>query len=185
MAIRSSRDEQITRFYLCHAERLRRAIARKTCGLDDAIIDDACAFAWETLLRRPDINLGRHEAYWWLYKVALRQAWALGRAQRREQPIGGLNGADEDSLEPISLDSDVADLVAEQLERASVHGVLGRLHWRERRELLLYAHGFSYQEIAKLTGTSFTAVNRWLARGRNALRAARGELTTEDDWPLQ
>ena len=43
-----------------------------------------------------------------------------------------------------------------------MHEVLGRLHWRERRELLLYAHGFSYQEIATLTGTSYTAVNRWI-----------------------
>ena len=63
--------------------------------------------------------------------------------------------------------------------------MLGRLHWRERRELLLYAHGFSYQEIAQVTGTSYTAVNRWLARGRNALRAARGELATDDDWSAQ
>jgi hypothetical protein len=36
----------------------------KTRGLDDAIIDDACAFAWETLLRRPDIDVEHYEAYW-------------------------------------------------------------------------------------------------------------------------
>ena len=36
---------------------------------------------------RPDIDLERYEAYWWLYKVALREAWALGRRQRRE-PLG-------------------------------------------------------------------------------------------------
>ena len=185
MAIPADRDEQITRFYLDHADRLRRAIAHKTGGLDNAIIDDACAFAWETLLGRPDIDLDRHEAYWWLYRVALHKAWALGRAQRREQPTGGLNGADEDALEPISLDSDIADVVADRVDRATVHEVLGRLHWRERRELLLYAHGFSYQEIAQLTGTSYTAVNRWIVRGKNALRAegARRELSGDTDWP--
>ena len=135
MAIQLDRDEQLTRFYRVHADRLRHDIARRARGLDDAIIDDACAFAWEILLGRPDIDLERYEAYWWLYKVALRQAWALGRRRRREQPMGGLNGADEDSLEPIDLDSDVADVVAERIEHASMREVLGRLHWRERREL--------------------------------------------------
>jgi DNA-directed RNA polymerase specialized sigma24 family protein len=169
----TSRDEQITRFYQRHADRLRRSIAQRTCGLDDAIIDDACGFAWELVCRRPDIDLDRSQAYWWTYKVALRRAWALGRARRREQPIGGLNGVDEDSLEPADLDSDVADVVAERIEHQSMREVLGRLHWRERRELALFAYGLSYEEIATVTGTSYTAVNRWMARGRNALRAAR------------
>lgn len=104
-----------------------------------------------------------------------------------EQPIGGLNGADEDSLEPISLDSDVAHLVADRVDRATVHEVLGRLRWRGRRELLLHAHGFSYQEIAKLTGTSYTAANQWLARGKNALRTdrARRQLSGDHDRPAR
>ena len=173
MAIPADRDEQITRFYLDHAGRLRHAIGRKTCGLGNAIIDDACAFAWETLLGRPDIDLGHHQAYWWMYKVALRRAWTLGRRRHREQPIGGLNGADEDMLEPIGPDSDVADLVADRIDRATMHEVLGRLHWRERRELLLFAHGLSYDEIAQVTGTSYTAVNRWIVRGKTALRTDR------------
>jgi hypothetical protein len=53
VAIPADHDERITRFYLDQAERLRRAIAFKRCGLGDAIIEDACAFAWETLLGRP------------------------------------------------------------------------------------------------------------------------------------
>jgi DNA-directed RNA polymerase specialized sigma24 family protein len=184
VAIQLDRDEQLTRFYRVHADRLRHDIARRARGVDDAIIDDACAFAWEVLCRRPDIDLERYEAYWWLYKVALRKAWALGRARRRQQPIGGLNGAD-DSPEPICLESDVADVVADRVDRATVHEVLGRLHWRERRELLLYAHGFSYDEIAQVTGTSYTAVNRWIVRGKNALRTdrARRELSGEADRP--
>ena len=73
----------------------------------------------------------------------------------------------------MDLDSDVADVVAERIEHASMREVLGRLHWRERRELALFAYGLSYDEIAAVTGTSYTAVNRWMARDRNALRAAR------------
>jgi DNA-directed RNA polymerase specialized sigma24 family protein len=60
--------------------------------------------------------------------------------------------------------------VADRLECAVVREVLGELHWRERRELLLYAHGLSWEEIATVTGTSYSAVNRWLARGKKALR---------------
>jgi DNA-directed RNA polymerase specialized sigma24 family protein len=185
MAILASRDEQIATFYREHAARLRRGIRGKTVGLDDATIEDACAVAWERLLGRPDIDLERYQAYWWLYKVALREAWALGRQRRREQPTGGLNGADEDSLEPVDLDSDVADIVAERIEHASMREVLGGLHWRECRELALFAYGLSYEEIGALTGTSYTAVNRWMTRGRNALRAARtrGELGVDDHEP--
>src|SRR5512133_279659 len=119
-----------------------------------------------------------------LYKVALRKAWALGRRRHREQPMGGLNGVDEDSLEPLDLDSDVADVVAERIEHASMREVLGRLHWRERRELALFAYGLSYEEIATVTGASYTAVNRWIARGRKALRNDRAyrELGRDQDW---
>ena len=173
MAILASRDEQVADFYREHAARLRRGIRGKTVGLDDATIEDACAVAWERLLGRPDIDLERHQAYWWLYKVALREAWKLGRRRHREQPTGGLNGADEDSLEPVDLNCDVADIVAERIEHASMREVLGGLHWRERRELALSAYGLSYEEIATVTGSSYTAVNRWMARGRKALRAAR------------
>jgi len=167
------RDEQIAQFYVRHADRLRHAISAKTSGLDPMLVEDACAFAWEQLLRRPDIDLARWEAYWWVYKVALRKAWAQGRALRREQPAGGLSGTDDETPEPLGADTDLADIVADRVECAVVREVLGELHWRERRELLLYAHGLSWQEIATVTGTSYTAVNRWLARGKKALREAR------------
>jgi DNA-directed RNA polymerase specialized sigma24 family protein len=59
--------------------------------------------------------------------------------------------------------------------------VLGELHWRERRELLLYAHGLSYEQIAEVTGTSYTAVNRWLHRAKKALRQARARAAGIDE----
>lgn len=105
--IQLDRGEQIARFYVGHADRLRRAIAGKTIGLDASVIEDACALAWERLLSRPDIDLDRHEAYWWLYRVALRNAWALGRRERREQPAGSLSGADDETQEPEAIDADV------------------------------------------------------------------------------
>jgi DNA-directed RNA polymerase specialized sigma24 family protein len=40
----------------------------------------------------------------------------------------------------------------------------------ERRALLLKAGGYSYHEIAALTASTYTAVNRRLTEGRNRLR---------------
>jgi hypothetical protein len=65
--------QQISNFYRDHAARLHRGICGKTVGLEDATVEDACAAAWERMLGRPDIDLERYEAYWWLYKVALRE----------------------------------------------------------------------------------------------------------------
>jgi RNA polymerase sigma factor (sigma-70 family) len=182
MPIRLERAEEIARFYEHHAERLRRAITAKTSGLDAGIVDDACSYAWEKLLQRPDIDLDHKNAYWWVHKVALRQAWDFGRRQQRERSSGGMNGADEDRPEPISQGEDILDVVAEHVDHTTIRRLLGELHWRERRELLLYAHGLSYEEIAQVTGTSYTAVNRWLARGKKKLRDARdhGRITPDD-----
>jgi RNA polymerase sigma factor (sigma-70 family) len=182
MPIGLERAEEIARFYERHARRLQRAIRAKTVGLDDGGIEDACSLAWEKLVQRPEIDLDHHDAYWWVYRVALRRAWQLARRRQREQPGGGLNGADDDRPEPLAETDDMIDVVAERIEHATIREVLGELHPRERRELLLYAHGLSYEQIAQVTGTSHTAVNRWLARGKKALRTARdrGRITPDD-----
>jgi DNA-directed RNA polymerase specialized sigma24 family protein len=77
----------------------------------------------------------------------------------------------------------VAELEPARWRPASMREVLGRLHWRERRELALFAYGLSYEEIATVTDTSYTAVNRWMARGRNALRAADARRHLNHDDP--
>jgi DNA-directed RNA polymerase specialized sigma24 family protein len=59
--------------------------------------------------------------------------------------------------------ADIIDVVADRIEHATFRETLGELHWREQRELLLLASGFSYAEIMQITGTTYTAVNRWLA----------------------
>jgi RNA polymerase sigma factor (sigma-70 family) len=177
----TGRDEQITAFYARYTDQLRRAVSARGRGVDLLLIDDACAFACEKLLGRADIDLTRYDAYRWIYTVAVRQAWALGPAQRREQPAGGLSGTDDDAPEPPSHEPDIVDVIADRVDHAIVREVLLTLHWRERRELLLYAHGLSYQEIAQATGTSLTAVNRWLARGKKALRQARARRDSIDD----
>jgi hypothetical protein len=48
-----------------------------------------------------------------------------------------MSGADDESPEPIGDQDVIVDVVADHLERATIRKVLGELHWRERRELLL------------------------------------------------
>jgi RNA polymerase sigma factor (sigma-70 family) len=191
--IEPDRHEQIAALYKRHAERLRHAITAKTTALDAGLIDEACAFAWEKLLRRRDIDLERARVYCWLYRVALRQAWALGRQQHREASSGALSGADDEvpepaapepaAPEPAAPEPDLVDVVADRVERATLHELMGELHWRERRELLLYAHGLSYEEISAVTRTTRTAVNRWLARGKKALRETHARASTTHTHP--
>jgi DNA-directed RNA polymerase specialized sigma24 family protein len=50
---------------------------------------------------------------------------------------------------------------------------------------LPYAHGLGYEQIAEVTGTSYTAVNRWLDRGEKALRHARARAAGIDDLGAQ
>jgi len=99
--IRPDRGEQIAGFCLVHAERRRRAIAGKTSGVDAALIDDACAVACEKLLTRPDIDLKRPTAFWWLYQAPAPSVGA-GTQQRCGQPSGSLSGTDDDTPEPMS-----------------------------------------------------------------------------------
>ena len=56
--------------------------------------------------------------------------------------------------------------------------VFSCLKARERRELLLYAGGYRYHEIAALTDSTYTAVNRRLAEGRHHLRRIWGAKIT-------
>jgi DNA-directed RNA polymerase specialized sigma24 family protein len=144
------REQQLGAFFVVHAAKLERRVTGKARGLDRGAIEDACAFAWLALVQRPDIDLQRPGAYWWLEKVAVRRAWEHGRRQRRETPAGDFS-ADSPVLEPAGEEDELLDLVAERLQHADVHELLDGLHWRERRELLLYAHGLSYEEIADLS----------------------------------
>jgi DNA-directed RNA polymerase specialized sigma24 family protein len=71
--------------YARHAGRLRRIVARRLVR-PGAPVEDACAYAWETLLtHQPD----RERVFGCLCTTATREAWRLARRERREQAIDG------------------------------------------------------------------------------------------------
>jgi RNA polymerase sigma factor (sigma-70 family) len=142
--------------YLRHHRDLERAVARAV-NTPRELIEDACQTAWAILLRsQPE----RYAIFAWLRVVAVHEAYRLSAAERREARLEHLAGDDERSL-------DVA------LEAREALRALASLPDRQRDDLALLIGGYSYREIAELTGgRTYTNVNKALAKGRKRLRRA-------------
>jgi DNA-directed RNA polymerase specialized sigma24 family protein len=164
----SQRREQMGAFYTRQAPRLRKIVAARVLA-DEHTIEDACAYAWERLVADDEIVLDRRGLAW-LAMVAIREAWRLTAAIRRECPGPSAQDASaaEGRLEKVRPGvEDDALAAVEHRERVTVFRTLKA---RERRELFLQALGYRYEEIAAMTGSSYTGVNRRLAEGRAQLR---------------
>lgn len=141
-----------------HHQRLLRAV-RRAVRAPDACVEDACAYAWVQFLRRqPD----RATAFAWLHTVAVREAWRLVQRERRDGHLEDLKPGQE----PRQTGDDATTLEA----RAALR-TLATLPPRQQRYLALLTAGYSYREILALCSTSYTNVNKHLARARNTLRA--------------
>jgi DNA-directed RNA polymerase specialized sigma24 family protein len=62
------------------------------------------------------------------------------------------------------------DKALDRIEHAERLLAMQTLKPREREALYLKGAGYSYDEIARLTGATYTAVNRRITEGRAALR---------------
>lgn len=156
MPHRETRNDQITRLYVQLHARLEH-IVRRSVVTSEAIIDDACAFAWLQLVRG-DVRI--ETALSWLATVAIREAWRLDRLQRRCDALP--------EHEPACLSADplpAAILVREALEAVAA------LPSRQAEMVALHAGGHSYAEIAEQTGDSLRTVQRQLLRGKRRLAA--------------
>src|SRR5437763_9492242 len=65
--------------------RLER-IVRADVGGPDAVIEDACQFAWSRLLHHRD-RVRRETALGWLTRTAVREAFRVTRRRARELPL--------------------------------------------------------------------------------------------------
>ena len=76
----------------------------------------------------------------------------------------------DELAEPATLDGDpVANTINHETQHERVQ-TCAALKPRERRDLFLHAAGYSYTEIADLTDSTYTAVNRRLTEGRRLLK---------------
>src|SRR5215213_1224456 len=150
--------------YQRHHQALLIAVAHAING-SGALIEDACQTAWTILMRRqPD----RASVFAWLYVVAIHEAYRLSAIERREL-----------HLEDLAIEGDWETILAGrvtvegQLEALEDLRALAQLPGRQRQDLSLRVAGFTYREIAAMTGgRTFTNVNKHLVKARTAIRRA-------------
>src|SRR3954469_14683481 len=147
---------------------------RYSASADDA--EDAYQRALEILLTKAPTT-SEDELVPWLKTVVKHEAFAIRRQRGRPPPASDDGRLDE----PPSGEAATHDQ-AERIERLRQGAeAMARLRPHEIRCLLLKAEGFSYKEICRLTGFSYTKVNRCLTEGRRAFveRLARIEAGAE------
>jgi RNA polymerase sigma factor (sigma-70 family) len=147
--------------YRRHHRSLQRAVARAV-NAPRELIEDACQTAWTVMLRsQPD----RRAIFTWLRVVAIHEAYRLSRIHRtpRLEDLDHSEGWDAVIAHHVMIDDTVEARRA--LER------LADLPPRQRRDLALRVAGFSYREIAQLTGgRTYTNVNKHLRKARARIR---------------
>jgi RNA polymerase sigma factor (sigma-70 family) len=154
--------------YHAFSGRLER-IVRGRVRASDALIEDACQFAWSRLAHhagrvRSDAVLS------WLAKTAVHEALKLIRREGREL---SLEMAVQET--PGMLLSAVVPGPEELFEHRERLDAIRALPTRQQRLLWLQGIGLSYSDIAASTGDSNRTVERQLLRAKRALRATASE----------
>ena len=147
-----------------YERRLRQATAYAVNTSPD-IVDDACAFAWMSLLTQQP---RRETVFAYLRTIARNEALRLDGLTRKHVPIGyeSENGDFVGVPEPPARRSDVTtkQQMLELKER------LLALPAREREIVFLHAAGWRYVDIAGRLGISYTRVNQLLSRASIRMR---------------
>jgi DNA-directed RNA polymerase specialized sigma24 family protein len=111
----------------------------------------------------------RTSIFGWLYVVATREALRLCQRDRRDLHL-------ETMLPPGSWDAAIADpsSMDDILEAREALEILAGLPERQCAYLTLLVAGFTYIEIAQLTGgRTYTNVTKHIAKARARVRLAR------------
>jgi RNA polymerase sigma factor (sigma-70 family) len=148
-----------------HHAALLRAVG-SAVRAPEALIEDACATAWAILLRRQPERT--ETLFGWLRTVAIHEAYALSRQQRR---TARLDHPDSPQSEGLARRLEDHRRLEDAAEARRALRVLAGLPERQRSTLALKVAGFRYAEIQRLRGeVTYTNVNRQLAKARRRIR---------------
>ncbi len=142
-------------------------IVRLDVRAPDAVIEDACQFAWSRLLHHRD-GVHRETVVSWLARTAVHEAFKLLRRDAREL---SLETVAEDAAGPPAPPSRSPHELVECRERLAG---IGRLPERQQRILWLHALGLSYAEIADYEDCTLRTVERQLLRARRRISQQDG-----------
>ncbi len=145
--------------------RLER-IVRRDVRASDAVIEDACQFAWSRLVHHCR-GVRREAALSWLATTAVREALKLIRRDDRELSLEATIELAGDAVVHGELPGP-----DELLERLECLATIESLPVRQQRLLWLQGLGLSYDEMAAHEGCTLRTVERQLLRARRTLRAA-------------
>jgi len=146
------------------AERLAQ-IVRTDVRAPEAVIEDACQFAWTRLVHHAG-RVQRDSALSWLAKTAIHEAFKLIRREHRELSLeAAIELAGEIAPRVRVLEP---DQVVDSRQRLAC---IQSLPERQQRLLWLHALGLTYAEIALHTGCTPRTVERQLLRAKRTLRA--------------
>jgi RNA polymerase sigma factor (sigma-70 family) len=160
--VRAEVDAAALELLARHGSRILATARRYAATPEDA--EDAYQRAFEILLTKAPTT-HEEELVPWLKTVVKHEAFALRRQRDRHSPV-----TDDGDLGDRGTPAGATHDQAERMERLHQGAeALRRLKPQEMRALLLKAEGYSYAEIAQMTGWSYTKVNRCLTEGRQAL----------------
>lgn len=128
------------------SKRLLRSVGRAV-NAPEAIVEEACAFAWQRLIECQPERTERIFA--WLRKVAIHEVWRLCRRERVAVRLD----------EPAGPDGDGAGIAVHELIADDRTGLEAKLEAREALE-----------RVAALTGDSVRTVDRQLRRAHARVR---------------
>jgi RNA polymerase sigma factor (sigma-70 family) len=152
-----------------HGASLLATARRYSLCADDA--QDAYQRGLEIFLRHAD-GLRPEGVPAWLRTVVKHEALAVRAARLRLVCAGEPDLDLYEAGDAAPADERVASL--ERLVRSAE--ALAQLKPQEVRALVLKAHGYSYLEICRITGWTYTKVNRCLTEGRRSLRERLDEI---------
>jgi RNA polymerase sigma factor (sigma-70 family) len=153
----------VAELYPVLARRLEQ-IVRFDVRAPEAVVEDACQFAWSRLVHHAN-RVRRETALSWLAKTAVHEARKLIRREDRELSLD----AAVDWLEESALRSrgPSPEELVEHHERLAA---LRTLPERQQRMMWLHAAGLRYSEIAVYSGCTVRTVERQLLRAKRGLR---------------
>jgi RNA polymerase sigma factor (sigma-70 family) len=139
-------------------------IVRLDVRAQDAVVEDACQFAWTRLVHNRD-RVHRETTLAWLAQTAVHEAFKLIRRENRELSLEAEVENAGDAAVPAGAPApDELLLARERLAQ------IGLLPERQQRLLWLQGLGLTYSEMAMRTGATRRTVERQVLRARHKVR---------------
>jgi RNA polymerase sigma factor (sigma-70 family) len=154
---------EVAALYACAASLVRGQV-RVGVTAPEAVIEDACQFAWIRLLHHRH-RVRRDRAVSWLITTALHEAFKLVRRDSYELSLEEVMEETEDLRISRSAPAP-EEVVGPRLRLELLH----ELSERQERLVWLQGLGFSYPEMAAETGATIRTVERQLSKARRNLR---------------